>query len=327
MSEKPKLAMYWASSCGGCEISLVNIHEKILDVAAAFDFVFCPCLLDTKKKDVEAMPDKSLAVTLFNGAIRTDENEEMAKLLRRKSRLLVAFGSCASGGCIPGLSNLSSRADHLRAIYTDNLSTVNPEGVVPQTDTKVPEGNLHIPAFHERVRTLAQVTDVDYYIPGCPPESHQIWHVVEAIIKGATLPPPGSALGCTQSTVCDECQRTRGEKTISGFVRTYESIPDGQKCLLEQGVLCMGIATRGGCGSLCPQVNMPCAGCYGPPEGVTDQGARMVAALGSILDVGIGMSENEINQRVDALLEGMPDPAGTFYKFGLPGSLLGGKAS
>ena len=327
MSEKPKLAMYWATSCGGCEIALVNIHERILDVDAAFDFVFCPCLLDTKKKDVEAMPDGSLAVTLFNGAIRTDENEEMAKILRRKSRLLVAFGSCASGGCIPGLSNLSSRADHLRTVYLQNASTENPEQVVPLPLCKVAEGELHIPAFHDTVKTLAQVTDVDYFIPGCPPESHQILNVIETIIKGGPLPPRGSALGCGVTTVCDECKRTKSERSITKFVRTHEIIPDRDQCLLEQGLLCMGIATRDGCGELCPQVNMTCTGCYGPPEGVIDQGAKMVAALGSIMSAGVGLSEGEINRRVDAVLDGMPDPAGTFYKFGLPGSLLGGKVS
>src|SRR6266567_444183 len=104
MSDKPKLALYWAASCGGCEIAVVNLHEKILDLDAAFDFMFCPCLLDTKKKEIEALPDGSIAITLFNGAIRTAENEEIAQLLRRKSRLLIAFGSCASEGCIPGLA-------------------------------------------------------------------------------------------------------------------------------------------------------------------------------------------------------------------------------
>ena len=102
MSEKPKLAVYWAASCGGCEVAVLNLHERLLDVDAAFDFMFCPCLMDTKTKDVEALPDRAIAVTLFNGALRTQENIEMARLLRRKSRLLVAFGSCAEGGLYPG---------------------------------------------------------------------------------------------------------------------------------------------------------------------------------------------------------------------------------
>ena len=52
MPDKPKIAMYWAASCGGCEISLANLHQNILAVDAAFDLVFCPCLVDGKKKEV-----------------------------------------------------------------------------------------------------------------------------------------------------------------------------------------------------------------------------------------------------------------------------------
>ena len=85
---KPKFAMYWASSCGGCEIAVLNIGEKILDVDANFDVAFWPVAMDAKTKDVEAMPDKSILLTLFNGGIRTDENEHMAKLLRQKSQIL-----------------------------------------------------------------------------------------------------------------------------------------------------------------------------------------------------------------------------------------------
>lgn len=327
MSDKPKLAMYWAASCGGCEISVVNLHEKILDVDAAFDFMFCPCLIDTKKKDIEALPDKSIAITLFNGAIRTEENEEMAHLLRRKSQVLIAFGSCAYEGCIPGLANLSTRQELMRTVYLDNASIDNPAGIVPSPSNEVPEGTLTIPALFERVKTLSQVTEVDYIIPGCPPESHQIWNVVEAVVSGAQLPPPGSVIGAGALSVCDECERVKEDKKISHFHRTWEITPEPEKCLLEQGLLCMGIATRDGCGAPCPKANMPCTGCYGPPEGISDQGAKMVAALGSILDIGDskGKSEEEIAARVEALLDAVPDYAGTFYKYSLPGSIIGGR--
>jgi F420-non-reducing hydrogenase small subunit len=324
---KPKLAMYWASSCGGCEIALVNLNEKFLAVDEHFDFVFCPCLLDTKIKDIEALPDRALAITLFNGAIRTSENEEMAQLLRRKSQLLIAFGSCSSKGCIPALSNLSTKADHLRTVYLDNPSIENPQDTLPQRRTAVPEGELELPEFQEKVRHLAQVVDVDYSIPGCPPEPHQIWNVVEALISGAKLPPKGSTLGAGKSTVCDECAHRKEDKTVKKFYRTYEIVPDRERCLLEQGIVCMGIATRNGCGALCPQVNMPCTGCYGPPEGVLDQGAKMVSALGSVLDIGEvqGLTEDQISAKIDAAIEGLPDFAGTCYKYSLAGSLLGGR--
>jgi hypothetical protein len=123
---------------------LVNLHEKILEVDRHFDFFFCPCLLDTKKKDVEALPDGALAITFFNGAIRTAENREMARLMRAKSQLLIAFGACACMGSIPALSNLHSREAHLRTNYLDSPSLDNPAGTLPQLRTATPEGELFI---------------------------------------------------------------------------------------------------------------------------------------------------------------------------------------
>jgi F420-non-reducing hydrogenase small subunit len=327
MAEKPKLAMYWASGCGGCEVALVNLHERILEVDSALDFVFCPCLLDTKKKDIEAMPDKSLAATFFNGAIGTSDNEEMALLLRRKSQLLLAFGACSSQGGIPALGNLQHRQEYVGAIYGEGSPSGNPAGVLPTLKTEVPEGELDLPALFDTVKTLDQVVEVDYFVPGCPPEPHQIWSIVEAFIKGKELPPRGSVLGGGRSTVCEECRHNKSDKKIARFYRTFEMVPDPEICLLEQGIPCIGAATRDGCGALCPQVNMPCIGCYGPPEGACDQGAKMLAALGSVLDIGDykGLSEDQVVQRTDAVLEGLPDCAGTFYKFSAAGSVLRGR--
>ncbi|MEO5333462.1 MAG: hypothetical protein H7839_15730 [Magnetococcus sp. YQC-5] len=325
--EKPKLAMYWASGCGGCEMALVNIHEHILDVAAAFDFFFCPCLLDTKYQEVEEMADETIAITFFNGAIRSSENEEMAHLLRRKSQLLIAFGSCAHAGCIPGLSHFSTRSDHFQTIYLDNPSLDNPTAITPQTEVQVPEGILTLPYFMDKVKTLGQVVEVDYTIPGCPPEAHQIWNVMDHLIEGRPLPPKGSVLGAGRSSVCNECNRVIKDKKIKRLYRNYELVPDATSCLLEQGLLCMGSATRDGCGGLCPMVNMPCTGCYGTPEGVLDQGAKMASALGSMLDIGETreLTEESITHRMDEILNTMPDLAGTFYKYSLAGSILGGR--
>ncbi len=324
---KPKLAMYWAASCGGCEIALVNINEKLLEADAALDFMFCPCLLDTKKKDIEALPDGDIAITFFNGAIRTGENAGMARLLRRKSKTLVAFGSCATEGCIPGLANFSTRSEQLRAIYQGGPSLDNPKGTIPSESTDVAEGTLTIPAYLDRVSTLAQTVDVDYFLPGCPPEPHQIWAVVEHVISGRPLPVKGSVLGAGRSSVCEGCARTKADKKVKRFYRNYEIIPDLERCLLEQGIVCMGIATRDGCGALCPNVNMPCIGCYGPPEGCEDQGARMIGALGAMVDIGDtkSVSEDEISRRISAAFESVPDWAGMLYKFSLPGSTLGGR--
>lgn len=325
MSAKPKLALYWAAACGGCEIAVCNTHEFILEVDRFFDFCFCPCLLDTKKAEVESWPDGSILLTLFNGAIRTTENLEMARLLRRKSQVLVAFGSCAYEGCIPALGNLVEPGETLRRVYQDQVTAV-PGAVPPSTRAAVPEGDLELPQLLDRVYSLGQVVPVEYFMPGCPPEPHQIINVLSLVMSGAALPAVGSIIGAGTSTVCDECTKRRENKRIPGFKRVHEIIPVPNLCLLEQGMVCMGVATRDGCGGLCPEVDMPCIGCYGPTDGVVDQGAKMASTLGSILDIeplkehpeGAGM-----NAQADRAISGIPDWAGTLYKFSLAESLLG----
>jgi F420-non-reducing hydrogenase small subunit len=315
---KPKFAMYWAASCGGCEIAVLNIHEKILDVDANFDVVFWPVAMDTKYKDVEAMPDGSILLTLFNGAIRNDENAHMAHLLRQKSKILVAFGSCANEGCMPALANLSSAKDIITTAY-HTLSTDNPQGIEPQPDWNAPEGEIHIPKLLPVVKTLDQVVPVDYYMPGCPPESPQIAAVIDLVVQvlqgKAELPPVGSVIGAGGSTVCDECLRTRNVKLIKKFERIQNIKLDPILCILEQGVLCSGPATRSGCNALCPVAGSPCIGCYGPAEGVLDYGARLMTAVASVID------SNDPDE-IDSILDGIPDPVGMFYRFNMAGSLL-----
>jgi len=316
---KPKFAMYWAASCGGCEIAVLNIGEKILDVDANFEVAFWPVAMDAKYKDVEAMPDQSILLTLFNGGMRNKENEEIAHLLRRKSQILVAFGSCATEGCIPGLANFSNLDDIFKAAY-DSVSTVNPDHIRPVPNFEMPEGVIHIPEMNPILKTLDQVVDVDYYMPGCPPESHQIAAVIDLVIQvlhgEATLPPKGATIGAGISTVCDDCPRTRNVKTIKEFKRIQlMSQIDDKLCLLEQGIPCNGPATRQGCGALCPQAGAQCIGCYGPAEGVVDYGSRLIAAFASVID------SNDPDE-IDRILDGIPDPAGQFYRFSLAGSLL-----
>ncbi len=311
---KGKLAIYWAASCGGCEISLLGIDTKILDVAEAFDVVFCPCIADGKVRDVEKMQDGEIDVCLFNGGIRTSEQEYMARLMRKKSKVLIAFGSCASEGCIPGLGNLHNRETIFEDSYQETASTDNPQRVRPQSVTEVDEGKLHLPVFYDTLKTLDQTVPVDYYLPGCPPESPRIWEAIEAIVAGK-LPPPGAVIG-EHTTVCDTCPRTRDEKKIKAFKRTWEVLPDEETCLLEQGLVCCGPATRAGCGALCPAVNSPCIGCYGPNQGVEDYGARLMSALASVID-------SEDPEEIDQIIEqGIPDPVGTFYRFSLAASHL-----
>ena len=314
MADKINLGLYWAASCGGCEIAIVELREKILDLDAAANIVFWPVAVDAKYDDVRAMPDGFMDVCLFNGAIRTSENEEMAHLMRRKAKVLVAFGSCAHEGCIPGLANLFDKESIFKRVYFDTPSVDNAEQITPQLSTEMPEGEIHIPEFYDTVKTLGQTVDVDYFLPGCPPQAHQIWAVIEVILSGQ-LPPKGSVVGAYVKSVCDECELAREEKKIKKFYRPHEIIPEPGRCLLEQGIVCSGPATRSGCGALCPTVNLPCRGCYGPPPNVVDQGAALLSAIASVVDA-------DTEEGARAIIEEIVDPVGTFYRFGLPASLL-----
>jgi F420-non-reducing hydrogenase small subunit len=313
---KPKVAFYWCASCGGCEESIVDLAEDILKVVEAVDIVFWPVALDFKKKDVEAMEDGSIAVSFINGAVRLSEQEEMVKLLRKKSQLVVAHGSCSHLGGIPGLGNFWNKETIFNRAYHTTPSTDNPQGTVPLEKSVVDGKELYLPRFYDTVFALDQVIDVDYYLPGCAPPRDLILNAVQAILQGK-LPPKGSVLSPNKS-LCDDCDRneTKPEKlTIKEVKRPWEVMLDPEKCFLAQGVICMGPATRTGCGERCIEANMPCRGCFGPTDQVFDQGAKFLSAFASILDTN---DEKEIEKIVATIV----DPAGTFYRFSLPTSIL-----
>lgn len=317
-NKKLQVAFYWAASCGGCEIAVLDINEKILDVIGLVDILFWPVAIDIKYKNVEEMKDEAIDVCFFNGSIRNSEQEEIAKLLRKKSKVIVAFGACATIGGIPGLGNLANKEEIFNVVYKDNPSTVNPKNVVPKISVAVKEGTLTLPEFYDSVSKLDEVVDVDYYLPGCPPTPDMIMTAVGAIVENK-LPPKGSVIGPLKS-VCDECRFEKSVKSIKKIKRIYELDRFEEKCLLEQEVICMGPATRGGCDARCIDANMPCTGCGGPTPNSQDQGAKMIAALASIL--GIEGEDKMSDEEVQKLIDQVVDPVGTFYKYGLPAAII-----
>jgi F420-non-reducing hydrogenase small subunit len=316
---KPKVAFYWCASCGGCEEAVVDLAEDILKVVEAVDIVFWPVALDFKRSDVEAMADGEITVSFINGAVRLSEQEEMVRLLRKKSKLVIAYGACSHLGGIPGLANLTDREAILDFAYHLSPSTTDGTGTRPQTHVKVPEGELELPEFYETVRTLDQVVDVDYYVPGCPPTPKITLAAVEAILKGE-LPEKGAVLAGDRA-LCHECDlnASKPEKLlVTELKRPHEVIIDREKCLLAQGVLCLGPVTRGGCEALCVKGGMPCTGCFGPLDRVRDYGGKALSAIASIVDI----ADEKVAAKV---FEAVPDPAGTFYRYNVPASFLARK--
>jgi F420-non-reducing hydrogenase small subunit len=306
---KPKVAFYWCASCGGCEEAVVDLDEEILDVANAVDIVFWPVALDFKLTDVEAMPDRSIFACFINGAIRNSDQLEMAQLLRAKSQVVVAFGSCAQLGGIPGLANMTDAEGILQQVYGD--------GVRPMRIHRENGHPLTLPEFFDTVLALERVIDVDYYVPGCPPTPKIIKDALQALL-GSEAPPKGTVLA-PDHALCEQCPRkdSRPEKLLlKEFKRPHQTVADPQTCLLAQGLVCMGPATRAGCEALCVRGNMPCTGCFGPTSRVRDFGAKALSAVASVIDSN---DEGEIARILDAV----PDPVGTFYRYSLPSSMLG----
>jgi len=311
---KPKVAFYWCASCGGCDEAVVDLAEDILKVVDAVEIVLWPVAMDFKRSDVEAMPDGEIAVTFINGGIRSDEQEEMTKMLRQKSKLIVAFGACAHLGGVPGLANLYSKESLLNTVYLESPGIHNPQRIIPTTENEVPGGKIHIPALHEGVKPLNQVIDVDYYLPGCAPTPESILKAVTAILEGK-LPPKGAVLA-PEKTLCDTCPRrdTKPDKISFKEVRRVSLTQYSDKCFLAEGIICLGPATRSGCGERCLNANMPCRGCYGPSKNVQDQGGKFLSAFASLLD-----TENE--DEIKKVFESVIDPAGLFYMYSLPASI------
>jgi F420-non-reducing hydrogenase small subunit len=317
VSNKPKVAICWLGGCGGCDEAVVDLNEALLGVAEAVDIVLWPVALDFKYHHVKAMADGEITLSIINGNVRNSEQEEIAHLLRQKSRLVVAFGACACFGGTPGMANFRTKKDILDWVYKDAPTVVNPQQQYPQTVTRIDDKELTLPEFYERVKTLNQVIKVDYFLPGCPPPADLIANTITATLENK-LPLKGSSLAPHKS-LCDSCPRNETKPIkmkISEIKRIHEIEAKPDTCFLAQGVICMGIATRDGCGASCIGINMPCRGCFGPVEGVQDACLKMISTLAAIIDA-------ETDKDIEKVVSQVADIAGYGYRFSLPDSLLG----
>lgn len=269
MTAKIRVATTWLQGCAGCHMSMLDMHQSLIDLFDLVEIKYSP-IVDAKK-----VPQVDVA--LIEGAVANDENEKNLKLIRENAKVLIALGTCASDGGITGFRNLTSREKVLACGYIHTPTTV---------DGKIPS-SAEVPRLNEVVKALHQVVHVDYTIPGCPPPASTIKETLLGVINGN--PPKDKT-----HNLCEGCNRTKDQmlnpsrdflidKVVS--VHELDTIHPG-KCFLEQGVLCMGPATREGCGALCPKANMPCRGCQGPPHNAPEQGAKLINCLSSLLPAG-----------------------------------------
>ena len=292
-----RLAQEWFAICGGCEVTILDVGEPLLDVLSKLEIVHMPVLMDHKlygqtgeNAELE-IPEADVGI--ITGGIRNEEHKKLAHEMRKKCKTLVAMGSCACYGGIPAMANLSTVQDLLEKVYRDSISTET-NGIPHE----------QIPALTDSVYAIHEVVPVDVKLPGCPTTPEIFVQAVTALLEGKPFKLEGKS-------VCDDCPFVREKKAVTTLKRPLEPIqfeagqPMNQvRCVLEQGFLCLGPATKAGCGGAegtprCIRAYMPCRGCFGP---LADNANPMVDMMGALASIGL-----------DAKV--IPDRAATFNRF------------
>ncbi len=284
-----KIAGEALNACSGCEISFLDMGERMFSLLEKVQIVHLPLLMDSKHSGITGK-DQSFNIPkadigLVSGSIKTREHLELAFAMRESCRIIIAMGTCASHGGIPAMANSYEKRDmeecFLSGDSTDACETFPSELVPELLDT---------------CRAVDEVIKVDYFLPGCPPHPDHIFNLLSALEKGEDYVLP-------KLSVCDNCPATREGKGGVAVMERPLALPDWEKndggqtqdlckCFIEQGFLCMGPVTIDGCGgdsesARCIAAGMPCRGCYGPLEHLGNQRLAMLNALVSNgIDIG-----------------------------------------
>jgi len=278
---KVKVVSEWLNSCSGCEISILDMGERLLDVLEVAEFLHIPALMDHKYYgqlgDGHHVDIPEANVGLISGGIRNEEHLEIAREMRKKCDIIIALGTCATHGGIPAMANSYTNEEILDRYYTTE-----------STDPAEAHPSESIPALLDACYAVDEKIKVDLCLPGCPPHPDHIFSALVALVEGKTPELPGKS-------VCDTCPTQREGKGKLKTLRRFLQAPqyaapdeplDKMRCLLEQGVLCMGPVTRAGCGGdqinpRCISARVPCRGCYGPVQPEGNQRLDMLNALAS----------------------------------------------
>jgi F420-non-reducing hydrogenase small subunit len=246
-----KVAFISLSSCGGCPAVLLEDQKELIRLLEKVNISFCPLLIDECKMS-------KVEVAIVDGAVRVKEDEEKLVEVRRKSRYLVAWGTCASLGGIPAFANQYELEELIEESYG---KAQDPFAYYLSGTLSVDRGTYQERELKllRRAGKLDDFVKVDYYLPGCPPKvSFLIQLISELKGEGQIIKP--------KPIVCAECSRKHLKMEID-FFRVFprpEWSPN--HCFISQGAICMGFMTKGGCGAICPRGGLPCWGCRGPSE-------------------------------------------------------------
>ncbi|MBI5778843.1 MAG: methyl viologen-reducing hydrogenase [Planctomycetes bacterium] len=282
-----RVAEEWLNICGGCEVTILDIGEPLLDLLPQLEFVHIPVLADNKYfgqvGEKSAMEIPQADVGIISGGIRNEKEKHVAEEMRKKCKTIVALGSCACFGGIPAMANMWNLQGLYDKVYRDSVTTEKGE---------TPKENL--PPLLDRVYALDEVIKVDVAIPGCPTSPDWVVGALTSLLTGKPFVMP-------EKSVCDECPTKREKKAAGGQIkRPLESITfkqgepwENTRCFMEQGFLCLGPVTKAGCAGgttepgeskvpRCIKGYMPCRGCFGPIRKGANPLVDMMTAISSI---------------------------------------------
>lgn len=287
-----KVVLESLSGCAGCEIAILDLHERLLDLLNRIELAYAPIILDSKtfgKSDIG----------IVTGSVRSDEDVQKVRALRDRCTTLVTLGSCSCFGGVPGLANLFPPDSIARQSHEVNVASGSKMGE-----------REDVPKLEKWVIPVDDLVKVEAKIPGCPPPPKFIAEQLTTLLNGGPQ-------RLSKKTVCDECDLQKEIKRIDRIRRWGEGKIDFSKCFLEQGYICMGVATRAGCEARCIKAGTPCRGCFGPAEKIKDAGAKLISVIASTasLDSPEAMSPQE-------LAESFIDVVGTAYRFTLASSII-----
>lgn len=168
--DRLRIATAWLGGCSGCHMSFLDLDEWLVDLADQVEVVYSPII------DLKHYP-ANVDLCLVEGAVANEDNLEMLRTIRRKTRVLVAFGDCAVTGNVTAMRNaLGSPQPCLLRAYAETVDA-NPG---------VPVGPGILPALLERVSPLHAHVPVEFFLPGCPPPAARIRALLEPMLGGKT---------------------------------------------------------------------------------------------------------------------------------------------